>query len=141
MEEVKKSTVSRRVHILDLLNLHGQVDVASLSRDLAVSEVTIRNDLTRLEENNLLIKARGGALKADRVATDFPIRDKNKQHLGQKQKIGKAAAGLIEEGETIILDSGTTTMEVARNLNHFNSLTVITNALNIAGQLAESQNL
>jgi DeoR family transcriptional regulator of aga operon len=141
MEENKKSTVSRRVHILDLLNKHGQVDVASLSLELGVSEVTIRNDLTKLEQSNLLIKARGGALKADRVATDFSIRDKHKQHLEEKQRIGKAAAGIIEAGETIILDSGTTTMEVAKNLNKDNPLNVITNALNIAEQLAEYQNL
>jgi DeoR family transcriptional regulator of aga operon len=141
MEDIKRSTVSRRVHILDLLNKNGQVDVASLSRELNVSEVTIRNDLTKLEQKNLLIKARGGALKVDRVATDFSIRDKNKHRQDEKQRIGKAAAALIEAGETIILDSGTTTMEVARNLNKDNPITVITNALNIAEQLAEHQNL
>ncbi len=141
MQEANRSTVSRRIQILDLLNKHGQVDVASLSRDLGVSEVTIRNDLTKLEQKNLLIKARGGALKVDRVAADFSIQDKNKQHLAEKQRIGKAACGLIEAGETIILDSGTTTMELARNLNKDIPLTVITNALNIAEQLAEYHNL
>jgi DeoR family transcriptional regulator, aga operon transcriptional repressor len=141
MEEAKRSTVGRRSHILDLLNQHGQVDVATLSRELGVSEVTIRNDLTRLEEKNLLIKARGGAMKADRVATDFSIRDKKKQHLEEKEKIGRAAAKLIGPGETIILDSGTTTLEVARSLGRDIPLTVITNALNIAEQLAEYQNL
>jgi DeoR family transcriptional regulator, aga operon transcriptional repressor len=141
MQDVNRSTVSRRIHILDLLNKQGQVDVASLSRELGVSEVTIRNDLTKLEQKNLLVKARGGALKADRVANDSSIQDKNKQHLEEKQRIGKAAAGLIEAGETIILDSGTTTMAVARNLNKDIPLTVITNALNIAEQLAEHQNL
>ncbi|RYY14848.1 MAG: DeoR/GlpR transcriptional regulator [Chitinophagaceae bacterium] len=141
MEDVKRSTVSRRVHILELLNRNGQVDVGSLSRELNVSEVTIRNDLTRLEQKNLLIKARGGALKVERVATDFSIRDKNRQHQEEKQRIGKAAAALIEAGETIILDSGTTTMEVARHLDNNHPLTVITNALNIAEQLSEHLNL
>ncbi len=141
MEETKRSTVSRRSHILDLLNQQGQVDVITLSRQLGVSEVTIRNDLTKLEQKNLLIKARGGAMKADRVATDFSIRDKKKQHLEEKEKIGRAAAKLIEPGETIILDSGTTTLEVAKSLARDMPLTVITNALNIAEQLAEYQNL
>lgn len=141
MQQANRSTVSRRIHILELLNKHGQVDVGTLSRELGVSEVTIRNDLTKLEQKNLLIKARGGALKVDRVANDISIQDKNKQHLEEKQRIGKAATGLIEAGDTIILDSGTTTMEIARNLSKDIPLTVITNALNIAEQLAEHQNM
>jgi DeoR family transcriptional regulator of aga operon len=68
---------------------------------------------------------------------DFNLSDKNKHNFKEKQKIGKAAASLIENGDTIILDSGTTTMEVARNLESKTDLTIITNALNIANQLAE----
>ena len=135
-----KSTVQRRVLILDKLNTHGQVDVITLSKELKVSEVTIRNDLTRLEQKNMLIRARGGAIKVDHVARDFALSDKNKQHYEEKKRIGKAAAALIKDGDTIILDSGTTTMEITRNLGSFKELTVITNALNIASQLAEHQN-
>ncbi len=132
----EKSTVQRRVIILERLEEKGQVDVASLSRELAVSEVTVRNDLKRLEQKNALIRARGGAIKIDRVGTDFTISDKNKQNYDLKKRIGKAAAALIEEGDTIILDSGTTTMEITKNLSELSELTVITNALNIADQLA-----
>jgi len=131
------STVQRRVLILNKLETEGQVDVLSLSKELNVSEVTIRNDLKRLEQKNALIRARGGAFKIERVGTDFTLSDKNKQHNEQKKRIGKAAADLIEEGDTIILDSGTTTLEIARNLADTGELTVITNALNIANQLAE----
>lgn len=133
----EKSTVQRRVIILQQLEAKGQVDVISLSKDLDVSEVTIRNDLKRLEQKNALIRARGGAIKIDRVGIDFALSDKNKQNYDQKRRIGKAAAALIEEGDTIILDSGTTTMEITKNLTHVVELTVITNALNIANQLAE----
>jgi DeoR family transcriptional regulator of aga operon len=87
----------------------------------------------------MLIRARGGAIKIDRVGLDFTLSDKNKQHFEEKKRIGKAAAGLVEDGDTIILDSGTTTMEIARNLLNINNLTVITNALNIANQLADHQ--
>ncbi|MBL7737230.1 MAG: DeoR/GlpR transcriptional regulator [Chitinophagaceae bacterium] len=132
-----KSTVQRRVLILDKLNKHGQVDVISLSKELKVSEVTIRNDLTRLEQKKMLIRARGGAIKVDHVGIDFALSDKNKQHYEEKKRIGKAAAGLITDGDTIILDSGTTTMEITKNLSSLKELTVITNALNIASQLAE----
>ena len=133
----EKSTVQRRVIILERLEEKGQVDVTELSKTLRVSEVTIRNDLKRLEQKNALIRARGGAFKIDRVGMDFTLSDKNKQNYDQKRKIGKAAAELVEEGDTIILDSGTTTMEIAKNLSSIAELTVITNALNIANQLAD----
>ncbi len=136
----KKSTVGRRVLILEKLDSQGQVDVSSLSKELGVSEVTIRNDLTKLEQKNMLIRARGGAIKLDRVGVDFAISDKKQQHLEEKKLIGQVAAELIEEGDTIILDSGTTTMEIAKNLNRIEDLTVITNALNIASLLAEHKN-
>ncbi len=129
--------MSRRTAILEKLNEAGQVDVNELSNEFNVSEVTIRNDLGRLETKNLLIKVRGGAIKVDRVGVDFALSDKNKHNTEKKERIGKAAAALIEEGDTIILDSGTTTMEVARNLAPFQNLTVITNALNVAQVLAE----
>lgn len=135
----KRSTVERRVLILEKLDSKGQVAVISLSQELGVSEVTIRNDLTRLEQKNMLIRARGGAIKVDRVGIDFTLSDKKKQHFEEKLRIGKAAATLIESGDTIILDSGTTTMEIAKNLSNLESLTVITNALNIANKLAEHE--
>jgi DeoR family transcriptional regulator of aga operon len=125
---------------LEKLDQEKQVDVISLSRELNVSEVTIRNDLSRLEKKNMLIRARGGAIKVDHVGIDFNLSDKNKQHFKEKQRIGRAAADQIEDGDTIILDSGTTTMEIARNLENKTDLTVITNALNIANQLAELKN-
>ncbi len=89
----------------------------------------------------MLVRARGGAMKVDRVAMDFNLSDKNKQHYKEKLRIGKAAATLIENGDTIILDSGTTTMEINKYLSSFESLTVITNALNIANKLAEHEKI
>jgi DeoR family transcriptional regulator of aga operon len=88
----------------------------------------------------MLIRARGGAIKLDRVGVDFAISDKKQQHLEEKKLIGQVAAELIEDGDTIILDSGTTTLEIAKNLNRIEDVTVITNALNIASLLAEHKN-
>jgi DeoR family transcriptional regulator of aga operon len=133
------TTIERRVLILDKLETKGQIDVVSLSQELGVSEVTIRNDLSRLEQKNMLVRARGGAMKVDRVGMDFNLSDKNKQHYKEKLRIGKAAATLIVNGDTIILDSGTTTMEINKHLANLDSLTVITNALNIANKLAEQE--
>lgn len=136
----KASTVERRVAIMERLNKSGQVDVTSLSQELGVSEVTIRNDLSRLEQKHMLVRARGGAFKVDRVGVDFSIADKMEHHYEEKKKIGQAAAALVKDGDTIILDSGTTTLEISKNLAEMQELTVITNALNIASQLAENKN-
>ena len=133
------STVERRTQIIDILNAEGQLNVTSLSTQLNVSEVTIRHDLTWLEKKNMLIRARGGAIKAERVGAEVPLTEKNKLHYQEKLRIGKAAAALIEDGDTIILDSGTTTLEINNHLSDTVSLTVITNALNIANRLAEHE--
>jgi DeoR family transcriptional regulator of aga operon len=129
--------LNRRSRILELINEQKQVKVSELSKKFKVSEVTIRNDLSQLEEKGLLIRARGGAFRADSVSQDQTLNIKLKKHQKEKQAIGKAAAALINEGETILLDSGTTTMEVARQLKNFSELTVITNALNIAIELTQ----
>ena len=138
-----KSTVSRRIKILELLKTHGQVNVNELSESLGVTGVTIRNDLAQLEKKRVLIRARGGAIKLEQnfADEDYPLSDKQKKHLLEKREIGKKAAELIEENNTIIIDSGSTTYELAKNLKKFNDLTVITNALNVATLLAEYNNI
>ncbi|HPE74901.1 MAG TPA: transcriptional repressor AgaR [Draconibacterium sp.] len=134
-----KSTVSRRSKILEELELKGQVLVRELSKLFNISEVTIRNDLAHLEKQNMLIRARGGAIKIKyhMMGIDSSISDKQKEYLKEKQLITKEAIKLIEDGDTIVLDSGTTTTEIAKNLGQFNNLTIITNALNIASILSE----
>ncbi len=134
-----KSTVGRRAKIIEELQLNGKVDVSVLSRMNDVSEVTIRNDLIQLEQKGLLIRTRGGALRQELVSTDFALSEKRRRHFREKQLIGKKAAELIKDGETIIFDSGTTTMEVARNLTGYSDLTILTNALNIAASLASNK--
>ena len=86
-----KSTVSRRIKILETLKSDGQVNVKDLSEALGVTGVTIRNDLAQLEKKNILIRARGGAIKIDQnyLDEDFPLSDKQKKHLFEKREIGK----------------------------------------------------
>ena len=140
MKKNNHSTVERRKKILNLLTEHGEVFVDELSSKFNVSEVTIRNDLDQLESKNLLIRARGGALKHEQsVGIDYMISEKNKLNQAEKIRIGKVAANLINESETIILDSGTTTLEIAKNLGEIQSLNVITNAINIVNQLIPNQ--
>jgi len=135
-----RSTVERRKGILKKLNEDGQVLVPELSKQFLVSEVTIRNDLERLEKKNMLLRARGGAIKTQGgVGLDHQLSEKDKLHLDEKTRIGKRAAQLINEKDTIIIDSGTTTMEVAKNLGHLSNVTVICNALNIISQLIHNK--
>ena len=133
----KENTVFRRSKILEIIEEEGRVNVPDMSGKYKVSEVTIRNDLTQLESKGLLIRTRGGAIRNQRVNIDIKISEKATRHHTEKKRIGKFAATLIKDGETIILDSGTTTLELAKNLNDFKNLTVITNAINIATYLAE----
>ena len=137
----KKSTVERRSIIIRELDLTGKVNVNDLSKMFAVSEVTIRNDLAQLEKKNILIRARGGALKIDPVGIDYRISEKDKINIKSKQIIGRKAANFVHEGDTIMIDSGTTTMEFVRNLDKKIPLTVITNALIIAYQLSKNNNI
>ena len=130
------STVERRAAIIKALQANGQVSVSNLSQIYDVSEVTIRNDLAQLEKKDLLIRTRGGALSKELVAADTDISEKTRRRQREKQLIGVKAAGLVRDGETIILDSGSTTMEIAKNLGSRKELSVITNALNIASFLA-----
>jgi len=140
--KVKRSTVERRRKILKKLHENGQVFVHELSDEFKVSEVTIRNDLDLFESKKLLIRSRGGALKYENsVGMDYQISDKDKIHYAEKIRIGKKAATLVKDGETIIIDSGTTTMEVAKNLDPNYTINVITNAFNIASRLINFQNI
>lgn len=141
MSRNQDSTVSRRREILRMLSENGQVIVDALSDKFKVSEVTIRNDLDQLEKKNMLIRARGGAIKLETgVGIDQRLADKNRINFQAKSKIGSKAAQLIVESDTIIIDSGSTTAEMVRNLPALQDLTVITNAMNIANQLATRPN-
>jgi DeoR family transcriptional regulator of aga operon len=138
----KDSTVTRRKNILQILGTNGEVFVEALSKKFNVSEVTIRNDLDQLEQKNMLLRVRGGAIKLETgVGIDQRLADKSKIRFQEKSRIGKKAAQLVKESDTIIIDSGSTTAEMARNLPDLKDLTVITNALNIASQLINKPNI
>jgi DeoR family transcriptional regulator of aga operon len=105
--------------------------------------VTVRGDLEALAEGGLLVRSHGGALRRSDVLRDVPIKVKESLHHEEKVRIAERAAQMIKEEETILLDSGTTTLEVARQIRRLGlrSLTVITNALNIAAELSGQTSL
>nr|WP_206323952.1 DeoR/GlpR family DNA-binding transcription regulator [Streptomyces sp. HNM0574] len=130
--------------LLELLGEHGRLDVEQAAEALAVSAATARRDMDTLAEQQLLTRTRGGAVLGS-VAYDLPIRYKRSRRAGQKQAIARAAARLVRPGETVGLSGGTTTTEIARALatrpefaesGPLPRLTVVTNSLNIAHELA-----
>ena len=130
----------RRRAILAALNRDGRVLVRDLAAHFQVSQITIRKDLELLQGRGLLHRTHGGALVPSSGALNDPsLQEKEKLHRTEKVRIAQAAVRLVEEGQSILLDSGTTTMANARALRNFRRLTVITNAVNIAAELANSE--
>ena len=128
----------RRRRILEILDGQERVTVEELVTRFEVSAVTVRGDLDALADLGAVVRSHGGALKRADAPDDVPITVKETLHHAEKVRIGHAAAQMIKDGETIMLDSGTTTAEIARQIRFLKlrSLNVITNALNIAMELA-----
>ena len=127
----------RRRAIVDLLNHQGRVLVTELSSKFETSQVTIRKDLEVLHAHGLVHRTHGGALPSREGALEDPtLREKEKLHHQEKLRIADSAVEHVKEGQVLILDSGTTTTAIARSLRNFQNLTIITNAVNIAAELA-----
>jgi len=127
----------RRRAILEILKRDGRVLVQDLTRRFGTSQVTIRKDLEDLHAHGLIHRTHGGALPASEGALDDPaLREKQSLHRKEKLLIAKEAARMVQEGQVVILDSGTTTTEIAKALREFRNLTIVTNAVNIATELS-----
>jgi DeoR family fructose operon transcriptional repressor len=118
------------------------VEVSALSDTLVVSEMTIRRDLEKLEQAGLLKRTFGGAVMAPAFyALQLSFAEKEAVCAQEKQAIGLVAARLIHDGETVAFSAGTTTLQVARHTGEVEHLTVVTNAMNIAMDLANRANI
>lgn len=126
--------------ILEQLSANGSVSVTELGSSFGVSLATIRRDLQLLEEQRLVSRVHGGAV-ARGILYELPLRYKVARNQEEKRRIADAAATEVSEGATIGFTGGTTTTEVARALSEKAGLTVVTNALNIASELAVRSNL
>lgn len=131
------SAKERRALILRLLEQKEEVQVTEISRKTGISEVTIRKDLTILQNRHLLLRTRGGAMRKpiENTNEDTAVEKKRMFNIREKQRIGEEAVKLIKDGDFIMLDSGSTTLEVARHLDKFQHLRILTNAMNIATEL------
>lgn len=122
----------RRMKILEWLQEEGSARVRELSQAFKVSEATIRQDLERLEQDGYILREHGGAYLKTVQQQVGTMSLQHIENMDRKRKIGAKAASLVKNNETIILDAGSTTTEIAQRLTTRENLTVITNALNIA---------
>jgi len=137
----KKSSVARQRHISERLSREASVSIAALAVELGVSEMTVRRDLEALEKTSSIQRTHGGAVLSERMIFEFEYRDRQKERLEQKREIAEAALRLIKPGERILLDTGTTTLHLARILPRVGELTVLTPSLAVVSELQFAENL
>ena len=106
----------RRLKVMELLEEKGNVVVSELSNLLSVTEETIRRDLESLEKEGLLKRTYGGAIPINKISLELPFKARKIEHREEKKAIGKVAAGLIEDGDTLMFDASTTVLEVAKQI-------------------------
>jgi DeoR family fructose operon transcriptional repressor len=127
----------RKRDILEYVVSRKKATVAELCAHFGVSSATIRNDLRDLEDNGALVRTHGGAIVRGQARFEPDAAEKGPQHIAEKRAIAALALGCIEDGDTIVIDTGTTTLELARLLDAKRDITVITNDLSIAQRLEE----
>jgi DeoR/GlpR family transcriptional regulator of sugar metabolism len=129
----------RQSRILEMLEKHGRISLSEIKEVFPVSEMTIRRDLAALEEEGYATRIHGGVIAQNRLFFDGSFLQKEKAQVAEKKAIARKAAGLVEAGENIILDTGTTTLHVARELVKTNRVfTVATTSLAVASVLFNS---
>jgi len=131
-----QTTIQRRIE--ELLRERGSCSVDFLSSALGVSDMTVRRDLQRLADVGRVVRTHGGASPAEQVMFEFQFLRRAQQNARQKEQIAATAARLVRNGTSVLLDSGTTTLALARHLRARQSLTVITTSLPIAAALQHS---
>jgi DeoR family transcriptional regulator of aga operon len=130
------NATERRHEIVQMALVVGKVDVERLVDRFCVSGVTILSDLNALDRMGLLVRTRGGALASTRILRELSLAERTGERSAVKRRIAEAARSLVRDGDALILDSGTTTAEIASALIGFKNLMVMTNGLNVAQNLA-----
>lgn len=129
-------TTERQKQIFSLLSRHGRLSVSEIVEQFSISEATARRDLERLASQGKAQRVHGGVIAVEQAPPEMPILQREGEQSDEKSSIGRAAAGLIADGETVFLGSGTTVLEVAKHLRERKRLTVITNSLPVLNVLA-----
>jgi DeoR/GlpR family transcriptional regulator of sugar metabolism len=129
-------TPERQKQILTMLTRQGRLSVGEIVEYFSISEATARRDLESLASQGKVQRVHGGVMALEQAPPELPILEREGEQAPEKTRIGRAAAGLITDKETVFLGSGTTVLEVARNLRDRHDLTVITNSLPVLNMLA-----
>ncbi len=129
-------TPERQKQILSLLTQQGRLSVAEIVEQFSISEATARRDLETLASQGKAQRVHGGVIAIEQAPPELPILEREREQAEEKAQIGRTAANLVGSNETIFLGSGTTVLEVARNLRDHKNLTVITNSLPVLNVLA-----
>ncbi len=129
-------TPERQKQILSLLGRQGRLSVMEIVEQFSISEATARRDLETLASQGRVQRVHGGVIALEQAPPEQPILERKNEQANEKERIGRAAASLVKERETIFLGSGTTVLEVARNLRDREQLTVVTNSLPVLNMLA-----
>ncbi|MGJ3238241.1 MAG: substrate-binding domain-containing protein [Anaerolineae bacterium] len=137
--QTSASAYERHQEIVDIINRVKSVRVAELAEQLNVSESTIRTDLETLDDEGRLVRVRGGAIAipSEQQTLPVPIARKALQNADEKQAIARWSAGLVEDGDVIMLDASSTVYHIARFLHDRRDLTVFTNGISVAQELAK----
>ena len=129
-------TPERQKQILSLLSRHGRLSVAEIVEQFSVSEATARRDLESLASEGKVQRVHGGAIAVEQAPPELPILERENEQADEKARIGRVTAELIADNDSVFLGSGTTVLEVAKNLRDRKNLTVITNSLPVLNALA-----
>nr|WP_092074159.1 DeoR/GlpR family DNA-binding transcription regulator [Dendrosporobacter quercicolus]NSL47719.1 DeoR/GlpR transcriptional regulator [Dendrosporobacter quercicolus DSM 1736]SDM79540.1 transcriptional regulator, DeoR family [Dendrosporobacter quercicolus] len=129
----------RKLKIVKYLSKYSRASVQELSKLFQVSESTVRRDLQELESARLLKRTHGGAVCRENYNFEPAFVDKADQFRKEKESIAKKAAELIQDGDTLVIDSGTTTLYLARELKQFSGLKVVTNSIILAQELQNDE--
>jgi DeoR/GlpR family transcriptional regulator of sugar metabolism len=134
------SSFERQRELTRLLKRNGRLSVAQICEQFGISEATARRDLEALSEEGRIQRVHGGAILVRQAAPEEPILSRSHEQEDEKERIGRATAALVQDGETIFLGSGTTVLQVAQHLVTRN-LTVITNSLPVINLMTEKENI
>jgi DeoR/GlpR family transcriptional regulator of sugar metabolism len=131
--------IERRRKIISLLEESNSVLVLELSKTFNVTEETIRRDLEKLEKEGLLKRTHGGAVISDNINLELPLKVREVTNIEGKRAIGIKVSEYINDGDTIMLDSSTTALQVAQKIKDKRKITVITNSINVVTELSTSK--
>ena len=134
-------TPERQKQILSLLSQQGRLSVAEIVAQFSISEATARRDLEVLASQGKAQRVHGGVIEVEKAPPELPILERKQEQMAEKTRIGRVAASLVGNNETVFLGSGTTVLEIARHLRDHKNLTVITNSLPVLNILAGAKEI